>query len=68
MVQEGVDPSFIDKEPGEMIPEVEPVKKAVEMVAVSEHPKYVKFFKMMKVRNIMQLSECWFMISEIVCL
>lgn len=49
MAQEGVDPSFIDRDPAELIPEVEPAKKAVEMVAVSEHPKYAKFFKMMKV-------------------
>lgn len=45
MEQEGVDPSILDKDPSEMVP-LEPVGV---QVPVSEHPKYVKYFKMMKV-------------------
>lgn len=47
MTQEGVDPEMIEKDPSEMIPLDDSPK--VEMVPVGEHPKYVKYFKMMKV-------------------
>jgi len=69
MVAEGVDPSFIDKDPNEMIP-LEDAKmdekendKEVKKVPISEHPKYEKYFKMLKVglpipvvKNKMQLE------------
>lgn len=47
MQQEGVDPTVLDKNPTDMIPLEE--KKTTEMVAVQDHPKYTKFFKMLKV-------------------
>jgi hypothetical protein len=40
-----VDPSYLDKDPNEMIP----LEAEVPMVAVAEHPKYTKYFKMLKV-------------------
>jgi hypothetical protein len=45
MESEGVDPSYLDKDPNEMIP----LEAEVPMVAVAEHPKYTKYFKMLKV-------------------
>jgi len=45
MVQEGVDPSFLDKNPTELIP-LDSSNKAASTVAVSEHPSYAKYFKM----------------------
>lgn len=45
MTQEGVDPSFLDKDPDTLIA----LEAEGAMVAVGEHPKYVKFFKMLKV-------------------
>ena len=46
MSQEGANPSFLDMEPSNLVPlaEAEGIK-----VAVGEHPKYAKFFKMLKV-------------------
>eukprot|EP01038_Epipyxis_sp_PR26KG_P012149 gene12149-16266_t len=50
MKQENVDPSYIDKDPSDLIPlKDEPKSDGVEKVPVSEHPKYVKYFKMLKV-------------------
>jgi hypothetical protein len=52
MTQEGVNPDMLDKEPTEMIPLEEEVKKEEneeEKVPVAEHPKYAKYFKMLKV-------------------
>jgi hypothetical protein len=43
--QEGLDPSVIDKDPEEKIP----LNDEVQQVAVQDHPKYSKFFKMLKV-------------------
>eukprot|EP00981_Chlorochromonas_danica_P001557 scaffold341_cov154-Ochromonas_danica.AAC.1 len=54
MQQEGADPTMLDKDPSEKIPVKDQPASSVpdasqEMVAVSEHPKYSKFFKMLKV-------------------
>jgi hypothetical protein len=51
MEQEGLDPSFIDKDPEEKVPvnDSPPEGAGAEMVAVQDHPKYSKFFKMLKV-------------------
>jgi hypothetical protein len=46
---EGVDPAILDKDPAELVPLHDKPAPAVEMVAVSQHPKYAKFFKMLKV-------------------
>jgi hypothetical protein len=52
MQQEKLDPSILDKDPEEMIPlDDNPKKKknkGGKLVAASEHPKYVKYFKMLK--------------------
>lgn len=45
MMQEGVNPAILDKPPTELFP-LEPVK---EMIAIKDHPKYAKYFKMLKV-------------------
>ena len=51
MQQEGVDPSFLDKPEGELIPlnDTPAAKEEGEKVPAGEHPKYAKFFKMLKV-------------------
>jgi hypothetical protein len=51
MQQEGVNPDMLDKEPSELVPldENKKKKKDVPMVAAAEHPKYSKYFKMLKV-------------------
>jgi hypothetical protein len=46
MIKEGVDPDVLDKNPSDMISEEK--KTDVETVAISEHPVYAKYFKMMK--------------------
>lgn len=48
MQQEGVDPSYLDKDPMELIP-LEEKKAGGAKVKLCEHPKYAKFFKMLKV-------------------
>ena len=45
MIEENLDPTYIDKNPNEMIP----LEAKGQTVAVSEHPLYIKFFKMLKV-------------------
>lgn len=47
MVQDGIDPSKLDIDPETKIPLDE--NKKGEMVAIKDHPKYGKFFKMLKV-------------------
>ncbi len=47
MKLEGIDESYIDKSPDEKIPLTKPNDSP--KVAVSEHPKYSKYFKMLKV-------------------
>jgi hypothetical protein len=47
---EGLDGSYLDKDPNELIPlKDEKIEKKIEMVKVSEHPEYIKYFKMIKV-------------------
>lgn len=48
---EGVDASMLDRDPTELVPlqDAPPASAEVEKVAVSQHPKYAKFFKMLKV-------------------
>jgi hypothetical protein len=45
MVQEGVDPNQLDLDPDTLIP----LNDKGKMVAAQDHPKYAKFFKMLKV-------------------
>jgi len=49
MQMEGVDPTFIEKDPNELIPLEEDNKEEVPKVPAAEHPNYAKFFKMLKV-------------------
>eukprot|EP01038_Epipyxis_sp_PR26KG_P012794 gene12794-17153_t len=50
MKQEGVDPAILDKDPIELILlNDELPKSTVEKVPVSEHPTYIKYFKMLNV-------------------
>ena len=49
MEQEGADPNVLDKDPSDLIPLEEETAGAGPMVPVGEHPKYVKYFKMLKV-------------------
>ena len=50
MQEDGVDPSKLDVDPRELIPTAETeAKKSAETVSLLEHPKYAKYFKMMKV-------------------
>lgn len=54
MTQEGVDPDMLDKDPSELIPLNDKPKEEAgaaegEKVPIGEHPKYAKFFKMLKV-------------------
>jgi hypothetical protein len=48
MTQEGVNPAYLDKEPSEQVP-LEEGGGGGAKVAVSEHPQYSKYFKMLKV-------------------
>ena len=48
MQQEGIDSSFIDKSPDDMIP-LKEESADDKKVAASEHPLYSKYFKMLKV-------------------
>jgi hypothetical protein len=51
MQQEDANPAMLDKNPQDLIPESEsaaPPAAAVEMVPISEHPQYSKYFKMLK--------------------
>jgi hypothetical protein len=51
MTQDNVDATKIDLDPTTLIPEIEKppnAKEEMKMVKVSEHPKYEKFFKMIK--------------------
>lgn len=43
----GVNPDFLDYDPGFLIL-LEEAKPEVEMIAISEHPTYAKYYKMMK--------------------
>jgi hypothetical protein len=45
MQQEGVNPSYLDKDPSELVP----IDESGAKVPVSEHPQYTKYFKMLKV-------------------
>jgi hypothetical protein len=45
MEAEGVDASMLDKDPNELVP----LEPDVPKIAVGEHPKYSKYFKMLKV-------------------
>jgi hypothetical protein len=51
MTQEGFDPAILDKAEDELIPlnDTAPAVDVGPKVPVSEHPKYAKFFKMLKV-------------------
>jgi hypothetical protein len=54
MQQESIDPSILDKQAAELVPERNVSSKETaassseEMVAVAEHPRYSKYFKMLK--------------------
>ena len=50
MEQEGIDPTIIEKQPDEMISLEN--KTDEKKVAVSEHPLYSKYFKMLKVLSL----------------
>ena len=50
MQLEGLDPTFIDKPPDELVAVEEEAKKEEKMVPVGDHPLYNKYFKMLKVR------------------
>ena len=49
MIQEGVDPTILDKDPCELISRDEKTEDSTPMVAVQDHPVYSKYFKMLKV-------------------
>ena len=49
MTQEGVNPEVLDMDPGELIPLKE---DEVKMVKAGDHPKYSKYFKMLKVSGV----------------
>ncbi|CAM9254483.1 unnamed protein product, partial [Ectocarpus fasciculatus] len=48
MTQEGVDPAILDHGPDDLIDAAEPQKEE-KLVAAQDHPKYAKYFKMLKV-------------------
>ena len=46
--QDGVDPSVLERGPNEQVPLEEAGGAEEEMVALKDHPKYAKYFKMLK--------------------
>ena len=51
MQQDGIDPSFLDKNPTDKIPlkATQVVAEKAQLVPAEEHPSYAKYFKMLKV-------------------